>query len=155
MKNLTELIKAEMKRQYGSIKEFSVQTKIPMSTVNTAFPKGIETSSYNLVKRICTILGIKHICDDEITYVNREFDDLVHQIQSLDEQGLTTIKALLDVEKARCEGKADTAGHAGNPSMNGHNGVSHIEKPDERIKERIREVPEDENGRSHAERSGN
>lgn len=66
MENLTELIKAEIKRQYGSVKEFSAQTGIPMSTLNSAFPKGIESSSYELVMRVCDILKIKRVYDDEI-----------------------------------------------------------------------------------------
>lgn len=117
MDTLTELIKAEIKRQYGSVKEFSAKTGIPMSTLNTAFHKRIEGSSYELVRRICSILHIKKICDDEITYVNGEFYDLVKSVESLDEQGLSTLKALLRYEKERCREK-----------HNGYNGIGHVEK---------------------------
>ncbi len=139
MESLTELVKAEIKRQYGSVKEFSSRTGIPMSTLNTAFPKGIETSSYELVMRVCNILQIKRIYDEEITYVNREYYDLVKKIENLDEQGMATVKALLTVENARCEGK---------PVVKGYNGVGHVEKTDERLKKLIREVLEEQKNTS-------
>ena len=88
-----------------------------MSTLNTAFHKRIEGSSYELVRRICSILHIKKICDDEITYVNGEFDDLVKSVESLDEQGLSTLKALLRYEKERCKGVNKV-----------FNGIVHVEK---------------------------
>ncbi|MBQ9010761.1 MAG: hypothetical protein IJ088_15755 [Clostridia bacterium] len=136
MENLTELIRTEIRRQYGTVKEFSAQTGIPMSTLNTAFPKGIEGSSYELVTRICTILGIKSIYDEEITYVNREYYDLVRQLESLDDQGLATIKSLLTVETTRCKENA---------VVKAFNGVGHVTKSDERIKALIREVLEEQN----------
>ena len=122
MDNLTELIKLEIRKQYGSVKEFSAKTGIPLPTLNTAFYRGIEGSSYELVRRICSILHIRHICDEKITYVNGEFYDLVRSVESLDEQGLATFKALLRYEKERCEG--------GNK---GFNGIGHVEKRDEHI----------------------
>lgn len=137
MDNLTELIKAEIKRQYGSIKEFSARTGIPMSTLNTAFPKGIESSSYELVTRVCKILQIKRIFDDEITYANREFYDLVCELESLDEQGLATVKTLMAVEKARCKDK---------PVVKGYRGLGHVEKTDEHLKNLIRAVLAEEKG---------
>ena len=131
MENLTELIKAEIKRQYGSVKEFSAQTGIPMSTLNSAFPKGIESSSYELVMRVCDILKIKRMYDDEITYLNREYYELVRKMECLDDQGLATVKALLAVESARCSGK---------PIIKGFNGVGHVKTKDERLKDLIREL---------------
>ena len=131
MENLTELIKAEIKRQYGSVKEFSAQTGIPMSTLNSAFPKGIESSSYELVMRVCDILKIKRVYDDEITYLNREYYELVRKMECLDDQGLATVKALLAVESARCSGK---------PIIQGFNGVGHVKTKDERLKDLIREL---------------
>ena len=131
MENLTELIKAEIKRQYGSVKEFSAQTGIPMSTLNSACPKGIESSSYELVMRVCDILKIKRVYDDEITYLNREYYELVRKMECLDDQGLATVKALLAVESARCSGKQ---------IIKGFNGVGHVKIKDERLKDLIREL---------------
>ena len=122
MDSLTELVKAEIKKQYGSIKGFSTRTGIPMSTLNTAFPKGIETSSY-----------------EEITYVNREFYDLVRELESLDEQGLATVRTLLTVEKNRCKDK---------PVVIGYRGVAHVEKTDEHLKNLIRAVLAEEKKRN-------
>ena len=139
MESLTELIKAEIKRQYGSIKVFSDRTGIPMSTLNTAFPKGIESSSYELVTRVCSILQIKRIYDDEITYVNREYYDLVRELESLDDQGLATVKTLLNVEKARCKDK---------PVVKGYSGPAHVEKTDEHLKNLIRAVLAEEKSRT-------
>ena len=139
MDSLTELVKAEIKRQYGSIKEFSTRTGIPMSTLNTAFPKGIETSSYELVTRVCSILQIKRIYDDEITYVNRDFYDLVRELESLDEQGLATVRTLLTVEKNRCKDK---------PVVIGYRGAAHVEKTDEHLKNLIRAVLAEEKKRN-------
>ena len=99
------------------MKEFSTQTGIPLSTLNTAFHKRIEGSSYELVRRICSILHIKKICDDEITYVNGEFYDLVKSVESLDKQGLSTLKALMKYEAERREGV-----------NKGFNGIGHVEK---------------------------
>ena len=129
MENLTELIRTEIRRQYGTVKEFSAQTGIPMSTLNTAFPRGIENSSYELVTRICTILGIRCIYDGEITYVNRDCYDLVRRIESLDDQGLVTIKSLLRAETARCQ----------NTVVKSFRGIGHV-TGNERIRELIRTI---------------
>ena len=129
LESLTELIKSEIKRQFGSVKEFSVNTGIPTPTLNTAFQKGIEGSSYELVRRICSILHIKKICDDEIFYVNEEFYNLVKEIEKLDEQAMETIKSLLKYESERCKEKPY-----------GFNGIGHVEKTDEHIKNQIRKV---------------
>lgn len=131
MDSLTELIKSEIKKQYKTIKEFSFKTGIPMSTLNTAFPKGIETSSYELVMRICNILKIKRIYDDEVTYMNREYYDLVGKMKSLDDQGMATVKALLTVESARCKGA---------PINQNITVVRCAEKTDERLKKLIRQI---------------
>lgn len=102
-----------------------------MSTLNTAFPKGIETSSYELVMRICNILKNKRIYDDEVTYMNREYYDLVGKMKKLDDQGMATVRALLAVESARCEGT---------PINQSVNVVRHAEKTDERLKKLIRQI---------------
>ena len=117
------------------MKEFSTQTGIPLSTLNTAFHKRIEGSSYELVRRICSILHIRHIYDDEITYVNGEFYDLVKSVESLGEQGLGMVKALMRYEAERCGGV-----------NKGVNGIGHVEKTDEHIKSVNRKVLEEEKG---------
>lgn len=88
-----------------------------MSTLNTAFHKRIEGSSYELVRRICSILHIKHVFSDEIVYVSGEFFNLVKSVESLDEQGLSTLKALLKYEKERRKGVNKV-----------FNGIGHVEK---------------------------
>lgn len=118
MDNLTELIKSEIKRQYGSVKNFSAKTGISMSTLNTAFLKGIEGSSYELVTRICTILHIRHIDDEKIVYVNEEFYNLVTEFENADGRTLATVKSLLKFELERCKG-------------DGFNGIGHVEKKGE------------------------
>ena len=56
MDNLTELVRAEIARQYKSVRQFAFAVNIPLSTINSALHNGIGGSSYDTVMQICKTL---------------------------------------------------------------------------------------------------
>lgn len=57
----TETLKAEILRQYKSVRQFAMAVAIPYSTIVTALDRGIDGMSYGSVIRICTKLGLNPI----------------------------------------------------------------------------------------------
>ena len=102
MDSITSLIKNEISRQYRSVRHFSEVSGIPYSTISNALAKGIGGSSYDTVVRICQLLDIKQAHDSDISLFNREFHDVYSKLVCLDEQGLHTVRTVLDVEYNRC-----------------------------------------------------
>ena len=64
MDNLTKIVRAEIARQYKSVRQFAFAVNIPLSTINSALHNGIGGSSFDTVVQICRTLGIKAISDD-------------------------------------------------------------------------------------------
>lgn len=65
MEDKASLIKKEIKKQYKSIRQFSIAVNIPYSTIAVALDKGdrgIDTMAYGTVITICRKLGIDPIC---------------------------------------------------------------------------------------------
>lgn len=64
MEDKAALIKKEIKKQYKSIRQFSIAINIPYSTIAVALDKGdrgIDTMAYGTVITICRKLGIDPI----------------------------------------------------------------------------------------------
>lgn len=133
MENLTELIKKEINSQYGSVKKFAAENGIPYGTINTALFRGVGGSSFDLILKVCRLLGIRQIFDDEITHVNRKFYEMVKKLENLDDQALATINSLIIVETERCGEKQEGL------VVKGYNGIGYV-GTDERIKKLILEV---------------
>ena len=102
MDSITTLIKNEIKAQYKNIHRFSEASGIPYSTLSNALTKGIGGTSYDTVVKICSLLNIKQSCDDVILHFNDEFYDIYQKLTELDEQGVHTVRTVLNIEYNRC-----------------------------------------------------
>ena len=102
MDSVTSLIKNEIIRQYKSVLKFSEESGIPYSTLSNALTKGIGGSSYDTVIKICHMLDIRQAYDSDIVLFNTEFHDIYTKLTQLDEQGVHTIRTILEVEYNRC-----------------------------------------------------
>ena len=102
MDSITTLIKAEIKRQYKSVRQFSEKSGIPYSTLSNCLSKGIGGTAYDTVVKICNLLNLKQIYDADLIIFNDQFFDIWHMLSELDEQGIHTIKTVLTIEHNRC-----------------------------------------------------
>lgn len=102
MDNITQLIKDEIKRQYGNLKHFSEASGIPYSTLSNALARGVGSMSYDTVVKICNLLGLKQAYDADLTIFNEEYNQIMALLEDLDEQGVHTVKTILQVEHDRC-----------------------------------------------------
>ena len=118
MNNLTDLIKAEIKRQYKSVRQFSEKSGIPYSTLSNALSKGIGGTSYDTVIKICKLLNLKQVYDADLTIFNDQFHEICSMLSALDKQGVHTVKTILSVEYNRCVNGKTT------PSIKSFNGLS-------------------------------
>ena len=137
MDNLTDIIKKEIKNKYGSVRQFSEATGISRGTLNTALYRGFGSSSFDFVIKVCKLLGIKQIFDDEINQAG-SFYDTVKQLELLDTQGLARVEEVISEEIKRCENKKPEG------TIRGFSGMGRTDENDEHLKELIREVLEEQ-----------
>lgn len=107
MDNLTKIVRAEIARQYKSVRQFAFAVDIPLSTINSALHNGIGGSSFDTVLQICKILGIKVLSDDAAFYLTDETQALLSQYAQLDSYGRHTVSSVLRVESERCQQHTD------------------------------------------------
>lgn len=101
MDNLTTLIKAEIKRQYKSVRQFSQCVDIPQSTIISALRKGIGGTAFDSVVKMCEVLGIKLAVNSSV-YLDEEKRELLEAFSELDEKGRHTVRTMCKVELMRC-----------------------------------------------------
>jgi len=101
MDELTLLIKKEIKRQYRSVRQFSMTIGVPQSTIVTALQKGIGGTSFSTIMTICKVLGIKPVLGEQGLFLDRESRTLLERYVLLDERGRQTVRALTEVEVLR------------------------------------------------------
>ena len=133
MDSITELIKHEIKAQYGSVQRFSQASGIPYSTVTNAMARGVGSTSYDTVTKMCTVLKIRQAYDDDLVLFNQEFYDVYRKLTQLDEIGIHTVSSVLNVEYQRCleENK---------PKVKGYNGVGLVRKEIGVDEDKLREL---------------
>lgn len=102
MGNLSELVRTEIKRQYKSLYKFSEATGIPYSTLSNALSKGFGGTAYETVLKICNTLNIRQVYGDEVAMINERFGYMLEKLSKLDERGINTLEAILQVEYNRC-----------------------------------------------------
>ena len=119
MDSMTLLIKNEIEKQYKSVYQFSRASGIPYTTLSNALSKGVGGTAYDTVVKMCTILGIKQVYDEDIVIFNRQFHDIYSKLTELDERGVHTITAVLNVEYNRC------VGNDGEKTIKGFNGIGY------------------------------
>ena len=56
-----EILKAEILKQYKSVRQFAFEMGIPYSTLVTALDRGIEGMAYGTVIRICELLSLNPV----------------------------------------------------------------------------------------------
>lgn len=105
MDKLTQIVRAEITRQYRSVRQFAFAVDIPLSTINSALHNGIGGSSYDTVMQICKTLGIKSADQEGATYLTDETERLIMQYAALDDYGRHTVSAVSQVEYDRCTEK--------------------------------------------------
>ena len=101
MDELTLLIKKEIKRQYRSVRQFSMTIGVPQSTIVTALQKGIGGTSFSTIMTICKVLGIKPVLGEQGLFLDRESRTLLERYVLLDERGRQTVRALTEIEVLR------------------------------------------------------
>jgi len=57
----SQLLKKEILAQYKSVRQFSIEMKIPYSTLVTALDRGIEGMAYGTVINICEKLNLNPV----------------------------------------------------------------------------------------------
>ena len=102
MDNITQLIRAEIKRQYKSVLKFSEKSGIPYSTLSNALSKGINGTSYETVIKIYNLLNLKQAYGVDLTVFNEHCYEICTMLTALDEQAVHTLKTILRVEYERC-----------------------------------------------------
>lgn len=101
MDELTKLIKTEIKKQFRSVRQFSMFIGIPQSTIVTAIQKGIGGTSFETIMHICDVLDIKPVAGEHTVFLDREKRELLDRYARLDKAGKEAVRALAAVELLR------------------------------------------------------
>ena len=133
MDSMTSMIKAEIKRQYGSVARFAEASGIPYGTVSNSLARGVGGTAYDTVAKMCKFLGIRQAYDDDSVLFNQEFYDVYRKLTSLDEMGVHTVCSVLNVEYQRCQERDD-------PTVKGYNGSSIVKKDIQVDEKKVREL---------------
>lgn len=137
MDSVTDLIKKEIKRQYRTVNEFSKVSGIPYSTLTYALSKGVGSTSYDTVVKMCSLLHIKQLYDEDIVLFSQDLHSVYKKLSALDDTGIHTVCTVLDVEYERCTGEKTEK------TIRGYNGIGYaksIQHDEERIKKLIEKV---------------
>lgn len=102
MDELTALIKAEIKRQYKSVRRFAAEIDVPQSTIISAMRKGVAGTAFETVLKICSALDIKLSMNSGV-FMDKENSELLVAFSQLDEIGKHTVKTVCSVETLRCK----------------------------------------------------
>lgn len=101
MDELTKLIKKEIKRQFRSVRQFSMYIGVPQSTIVTALQKGIGGTSFETIMKICDVLDIKLIAGDSPVFLDGENRALLERYSRLDAEGKKAVRAVAEIELLR------------------------------------------------------
>ena len=105
MDKLTELISSEIKKQYRSVRSFAVHMDIPQTTLFSILRNGVSGTSFDTVMRICRELGIEVVNGNSPIKLDGEIVKMIEKYNFLDDVGVHTVKAVLNAEYDRCQGK--------------------------------------------------
>ena len=101
MDELTKLIKTEIKRQFRSVRQFSMYIGVPQSTIVTALQKGIGGTSFETIMHVCDVLDIKPIPGESTVFLDGEKRELLDRYARLDAEGKKAVRAVTAVEFLR------------------------------------------------------
>jgi hypothetical protein len=101
MDELTKLIKTEIKKQFRSVRQFSMYIGVPQSTIVTALQKGIGGTSFDTIMHICDVLDIKPVAGDKPIFLDGEKRELLERYSRLDNEGKKAVRAVTAIELLR------------------------------------------------------
>lgn len=101
MDELTKLIKAEIKKQFRSVRQFSMYIGVPQSTIVTALQKGIGGTSFETIMQICKVLDIKPVVGQNLLFLDGEKRELLERFSRLDDEGKKAVRAVTAIELLR------------------------------------------------------
>ena len=101
MDELTKLIKTEIKKQFRSVRQFSMFIGVPQSTIVTALQKGIGGTSFETIMHICEVLDIKPVPGDNAVFLDGEKRELLDRYARLDQEGKKAVRAVAAIELLR------------------------------------------------------
>lgn len=101
MDELTKLIRTEIKKQFRSVRQFSLYIGVPQSTIVTALQKGIGGTSFETILHICKVLGIKPVQGEETVFLDSDKIALLDRYAHLDEEGKKAVRAVAAIELMR------------------------------------------------------
>lgn len=101
MDELTKLIKTEIKKQFRSVRQFSMYIGVPQSTIVTALQKGIGGTSFDTILHICDVLDIKPVAGDKMIFLDSDKRTLLERYTRLDDDGKRAVRAVTAVELLR------------------------------------------------------
>ena len=109
MNSLTQLITQEIKKQYKSVRAFSLAIGVPQTTVVSSLKNGIGGTGFDTVLKMCNALNIKVKDFDTPIVINGEAVEFMRKINLLDDKGVHAVKAVLQAEYIRgnAKGKYD------------------------------------------------
>ena len=102
MDKITQLIKNEIKKQYKNVRQFSKKSGIPYSTLSNALSKGIGGTSYETVVKICNMLNLKQIYNEDMALFKKEYYEIYSMLDAFDQDALNSLKSILNAEYERC-----------------------------------------------------
>ena len=105
--DLARKIEEEIKKQYKSMRQFSIESGIPQTTVVSAIKNEIRGTAYETVVRICSFLHIELVNFDTHLVMTNDVIDVVNMFNSLDEKGEHAVMAFMAMEFNRCRGSID------------------------------------------------
>ena len=100
---LTETIKAEIKSQYKTVRSFSQQIGIPQTTISSILKNGVGGTGYETIVKICKELNIKLINYEFPIHIDDNSLKMLDIYNKLDERGKHSVRAMLKVERERCD----------------------------------------------------
>jgi len=107
MNDLSSLIKDEIKKQYKSVRQFSMASGIPQTTLMSAFKNGVNGMAYETVVKICSLLHIELVNYNTHLVMTDDVINMINMFNALDEKGEHAIMAFMAMEFERCNSSLD------------------------------------------------
>ena len=104
---LSEKIAEEIKKQYKSVRKFSLASGIPHTTIMGAIKNGVGSTAYETVIKMCSLLRIELVNFDTPLVMTNHVIDMVNMFNALDEKGEHAVMAFMSMEFNRCTGSLD------------------------------------------------
>lgn len=108
MDELTLLIKQEIKKQYKSVRQFSISVGIAQTTIVSALKNGVSGTGFSTVMKMCKALNIEIFNYSVPLIRNDNTINLLRKYNILDKIGEHTVQAVLDAEYRRCISNKET-----------------------------------------------